>query len=357
MNTFLLILLGVLLLGILIAVHEGGHFVTARLTHIPVREFAIGMGPKLLSHTSKKTGIVYSLRAIPIGGFCAFYGEDDPDVQAQDDPRAFSRQKVWKRLLTVLMGPVMNFVLALVVLFGWYWIGGFNTVASYDIAISSVTADSPAEAAGFQAGDLLLAVNGTEITDTDSVIAATNDWGEDSRPHRFTVRRGEETLTLSVSPAWNEKAKAWQIGIIFGMTNVVYEHHTMGPWRALCESFLTCVQMIGLLFEAVVGLFRGRGWDEVSGPVGIFSIVTDTVRAFGFEGFLNLLVAISVNLGFMNLLPIPGLDGSRIIFMLVEAVCGKPVPPEKEAIVHLIGMILLFGLMIFLTVRDVGKLF
>ena len=113
MNTVLYILAAIVLLGILIAVHEGGHFVTARLTRIPVREYAIGMGPKILSRTSRKTGIVYSLRAVPMGGFCAFYGEDDPDEKAQNDPRAFSRQKLWKRILTVVMGPGMNFILAL----------------------------------------------------------------------------------------------------------------------------------------------------------------------------------------------------------------------------------------------------
>ncbi len=357
MNTVLYILAAIVLLGILIAVHEGGHFVTARLTRIPVREYAIGMGPKILSRTSRKTGIVYSLRAVPMGGFCAFYGEDDPDEKAQNDPRAFSRQKLWKRILTVVMGPGMNFILALAVLFAWYWIGGIEQITDYDVKIVSVAEDTPAAEAGFRPDDLVIAVDGETVTGEDTVIALTNRWKEGDGPIAYTVRRGDETLVLSAAPRYDEQSKHWLIGITMSRANIVTEHRTLTGGEAFTQAFEDCVLVGGAIFRAIGDLFRGRGWEDVAGPVGTLAIITGQVRDFGFDGFLNLLVIISVNLGVMNLLPIPGLDGARIIFMIVEAIRGRPVPPEKEAVVHLIGMAVLFGLMIFLTVKDVGRFF
>ncbi len=355
MSTLFFLLIAVVLLGILIAVHEGGHFLTARLTGIPVREYAIGMGPKLLSRTGRKSGVVYSLRAIPMGGFCAFYGEDSTDKTAQEDPRAFSRQKLWKRILTVLMGPGMNFLLAFLVLFLWLWIGGTYEIVSADITVASVTAGSPAEEAGFAAGDVIVAVNGAAVGSPADVQQATNAWSEADGPLLYTARRGGEELLIPCMP--RRDGDAWRIGISMNAENIVTRPVPVSFGQAVSAAFDDCVYVGGAIFRAVAGLFRGQGWDEVSGPVGTVGVITEQVRDYGLDGFLNLLVVISVNLGVMNLLPIPGLDGSRILFMLLEGVRGKAIPPEKEAVVHLAGMVLLFGLMIFLTVRDVGRFF
>ena len=212
MSTFLYVLLAILLLGILIAIHEFGHFATARLTKIPVKEFAIGMGPKVFSRVSKKSGIRYSLRAIPMGGYCAFVGEDDPDKKSHNDPRAFSNQKLWKRMLTVLMGPGMNFILAFVVLFFYFWIGGMEAPKAgslYQPYIGGVVTNGEADFSGIRAGDFIQSVNGVDISvteeerwsdsfDTDAMLFSTSirNWKDGDDPIRLTIRRGEEVLGL-----------------------------------------------------------------------------------------------------------------------------------------------------------------
>ncbi len=373
MSTILYVLLAILLLGILIAIHELGHYATARLTGIPVREFAIGMGPKLWSRTSKKTGIVYSLRAIPMGGFCAFFGEDDPDKNVHNDSRALSNQKLWKRMLMTLMGPMMNFVLAFVVLLMFYWIGGIYAAqpgTDYQPAVSSVVTNGRADASGIRAGDFIAEINGvsTSIAQEDAVSAAfdrdaavfsssINGWKAGDAPLVFTVRRGEEILHLEVEPAYDEAAGRNMIGITYTYNALETQHVGLTFGQSAAMSWEQFKYYSTAIFDAVIGLFKGENLDQVAGPIGTVSIISQEVRDNGFEAFIGLLALISVNLGIMNLLPIPGLDGSRIVFMIIEAIRRKPIPPEKEAIVHLVGFVLIFGLMIFISIRDIGNLF
>ena len=350
--TIVYVLIAILLLGILVMAHEFGHFMAARLTGIGVMEFAVGFGPKLLSRTSRKTGTTFSLRAIPLGGFCAFYGEDDATGKTKDDPRAYGRQSVWKRMFTVLMGPMMNFILAFAVAAAYIF---FTGVAEVEPFLMGVEANGPAQVAGLQAGDVIAEVDGVNVLDgTINTLLAAID-GPDELT--FTVLRDGEIVTLSCTPFWDEAAGQYRIGITVssrytGTTRRV----TVGT--ALRQSWDTCVYAGGMILNAVGALVtRGEGFEQTSGPVGVVSIVSQEVRDYGFDAFVNLLVVISINLGIMNLLPIPGLDGSRFLFMVVEAIRRKPVPQEKEAMVHLVGMLFLFSLMIFFTFRDVINLF
>ena len=341
------VLIGILLLGILIAVHEFGHFIAARLCGIEVMEFAIGMGPKLVGWTGK-SGTKFSLRAIPLGGFCAFYGEDDVEGKTKDDPRAYSKQSVWKRLFTVAMGPLMNFVLAFLVSLAFYWSSGMLEVLPM---VDEVNAGSPAAVAGLQAGDTIIGVNGVDYSGatTADIQAALNRKAE---PVDVTVRRGEEALTFTMTPVWNADAGRYLIGITFASRSVAMPFGT-----AVTAAWKYCAAAGSAVFDALKGIFTDPEIrDQVSGPVGAVAVVSQEVKENGFNAFISLLVLISVNLGLMNLLPIPGLDGSRIVFHLVEAVRGKPVKPQREAMVHLIGMAFLFGLMIFFTVKDVLRL-
>lgn len=371
--TFVYILLAILLLSILIAIHEFGHYATARLTGIPVREFAIGMGPKLISHTSKKTGIDYSLRLIPMGGFCAFVGEDDVRQIEADDPRCWAKQKLWKRFLTVLMGPGMNFILAFVVLLMSYWIGGLDQPKQNSLwqpYISSVETGGQAEVAGICAGDYVTAVNGQDTALTrealnaegfdvkDGALSVTiRAWEKGDEPITLTLSRGGEAVTAQVTPAYDKSAQEYRIGIGYGYLASEYEHLSLGFGESVTLAWDAFKYYSTAIFDAVIGLFRGQNLDQVSGPIGTVSVITEQVRDYGFEAFVSLLALISVNLGIMNLLPIPGLDGSRLVFMIIEAIRGKPVPPEKEAMVHLAGFVLIFGLMIFISVRDIQNLF
>ncbi len=353
------ILLAILLLAILIVVHELGHFAAARLTGIEVTEFAVGFGPKLVSWKSKKHGTDFSVRLIPLGGFCAFYGEDDPTGEGQKDPRAFAQQKLWKRMITILMGPMMNFVLAFLVATTFYWIGGVSTATGVDPYISEVMAAGPAYSAGLQAGDVVTKINGEEMLDgtMDTLTGTISAWKEGDPPLVMTIRRGEETLERTVTPVWDAEEKKMRIGVLIGGAYRL-ETRQVGPAEAAGNAWALCVNASGAILRSLKQLVTtGEGLDQTSGPVGIISVVSSEVQAGGASAFVQLLALISINLGLMNLLPIPGLDGSRLLFGLIELIRRRPIPPKKEAMVHLAGMVFLFGVLIFFTFKDVIRLF
>ena len=348
-----------MLLAILITVHEFGHFLAARAMKIEVREFAIGMGPKLIGWKSKKYDTDFSIRAIPLGGFCAFYGEDDAKGISKDDPRAFPKQNVWKRLFVILMGPVMNFVLAFVVGTVFFWVNGVETITGIDPYIVDVMAAGPAYSAGIQAKDVVTEINGVNMLDgTETTLLDTiGNWKEGDAPLKMTILRGEETVETELTPVWDEKEQKMRIGVtIGGKYRTETEPETF--LGGIKDSWDWCSYASGVMLRALKDLVTtGEGLDQTSGPVGIVSMVSTEVQEEGLRAFIRLLMVISINLGLMNLLPIPGLDGSRLVFGLVEVVRRKPVPPEKEAMVHLAGMVVLFGFMIFITFKDIMKLF
>ena len=356
------IILAILLLAILIVVHEFGHFIAARLMKIDVTEFSVGFGPKLLTRKSKKHDTVFSLRAVPLGGFCAFYGEDDTKGVSKDDPRAFANHSVWKRMFVILMGPMMNFVLAFVVAVAFFWCAG-NTVPvqpeAVDPFISEVLASGPAQEAGLRAGDVVTEINGVNMLDgtVDTLLTTISGYREGDAPLRLTVKRNGETIETELTPRWNEEAGKMQIGVYIG-GYIRTETVPVGFLEGFGCAWNMCTDAGGAILRALKNLVTtGEGLDQTAGPVGIVSLVSDQVKQYGLSAFVQLLIMISINLGLMNLLPIPGLDGSRLVFGIIEVIRRKPVPPQKEAIVHLAGMVLLFGIMIFFTFRDVMRLF
>jgi regulator of sigma E protease len=356
--TFFYIAAAIALFGILITVHEAGHFFAARLMNIPVREFAIGFGPRLLKWKSKKHETQFFLRAIPLGGYCAFYGEDDTSEASKDDPRAFSKHSVIKRLLTILMGPVMNLFLALLAAVMLYAIIGIPVASGPPVTkIQSVADGGAAKAAGLLPGDLIISVDGELVTDNLSELIAQAP-GETPRAKQFVVERqvdgAARQIELPVTPVYNPVEKRSLIGIMMAITRP--EERVPGSFPDVIKSAATLSYQAGaMVFTAIGNLFRGQGLGEVTGVVGITTMIVEEIQRTQLEGYLYLMVVISINLGLMNLLIIPGLDGSRIAFLLLEAVRGKPI--KREAYVHLAGMILLFALMIFITFRDVVRLF
>ena len=353
------ILLAILLLAILIVIHETGHFCAARALRIPVREFAVGFGPKLVGWKSRKHETAFAVRAIPLGGYCSFYGEDETAQIDRSDPRIFGNHPVWKRLIVILMGPMMNFLLAFVLATGYYWIGGIGTITGVDPFVSEVTAAGPAYTAGLRAGDVITEINGTSMLDgtIDTLTNTIATWQEGNDPLHLRVERAGETLEMEVTPVWDAEAKRMRIGImISGRYRVAYTRTNLAG--AAGASGELCWDASGAILRALKALVTtGEGFEQTSGPVGIISIVSTEVRTGGFQAFIELMITISMNLGIMNLLPIPGLDGSRLLFGLLEAIRRKPIKPEREAMVNLIGMGLLFAFMIFLTFRDVIHLF
>ena len=364
------IILAILLLAILIVVHEFGHFMAARAMKIDVREFAVGFGPKLVGWKSKKYETTFAIRAIPMGGYCSFYGEDDATGKSKDDPRNFGNHSVWKRMFVILMGPMMNFVLAFVAAVVLIWCTGITVAVEpeqVDPFIQEVMASGPAHDAGMKVGDEVLEINGKNMMDgtMDTLLNTISGWKEEEGPLRMTIRRNGETVQTEVTPVWNEEAGKMQIGVYIG-GYLRTETKPAGFFGGIGEAWRMCTSAGGAILRALKNLVtKGEGLEDTAGPVGIVSMISTQVEGqvkqggagAGIDMFTQLLILISINLGLMNLLPIPGLDGSRLVFGIVEVIRGKPVPPEKEAVVHLVGMVLLFGLMIFFTFKDIMRLF
>ena len=339
--TVVRILEALLLLSVLVMIHELGHYTAGRLLGFTIVEYAIGMGPRLAGF--KKNGIEYNLRILPLGGMCRFYGEDDGVI----NERCFNAQKPWKRFIVILSGPLMNFVLAfvlaMILLLGW------GVADESKIIIGAVNEGSPAEAAALQVGDQFLTVDGKTVEDYDSLTAAVAA-ADASRMEVVVLRDGREQ-TLVLSDLYNEAEGRNLMGV-----SLNYGSKKVGLGFALKRSVTYCWEMAGLVFKSLGMLFSGEaGLKDMAGPVGIIQILGEATKD-GWYVVLSLCVMLSVNLGIVNLFPIPALDGGRIFFILIEWIRRKPVPPEKEGLVHLIGLGLLLILVMIITFNDVLRI-
>lgn len=357
--SILFILLAILLLGILIMVHEYGHFISARMCGIPVKEFSIGFGPKLVSWKSKKHDTLFKISAIPLGGYCMYYGElasdgdnkNDEERVSPDDPRYYYGHNVWKRIFTVIAGPLMNIIFAFVVAVVFMFAYGSKVEG---LNIAQIQPNSPAEIAGFEIGDKLISINGESLDtgEADAVTKLISKVAEPDTALDFVVVREGEELNIACTPKYLESESRFVIGVNVGIIR------SRSAADVFPEAWKYCVDSSKLIASALGKLFTtGEGFESTSGPVGVIQQVSQLTQIGGLAALLNLAIIISINLGLVNLLPIPGLDGARLIFMLIEALRGKPVNQKVEAYIHTAGYILLFGLMIFLTFRDVIKLF
>ena len=339
--TFVRIIEALLLLSVLVMIHELGHYTAGRLLGFTILEYAIGMGPKIVGF--KKKGIEYNLRALPLGGMCRFYGEDD----GVKDERCFNAQKAWKLFLVILAGPVMNFVLAFVLavilLLGW------GVADESQIYIQGVNDSSPAQVAGLQAGDRFLTVDGKTLASYEDLTGAVA--AADAAHMEVVVLRDDREETLVLSDLYNPETGANFMGV-----TLAYGVKKVGLGYAIREGAATCWEMAGLVFKSLGMLFtREATLKDMAGPVGIIQLLGQAADS-GWYMVLNLCTLLSVNLGVFNLFPIPGLDGGRILFILIEWVRGKPVPPEKEGMVHLVGIGLLLILVVVVTFNDVLRL-
>lgn len=312
---------------LVILIHEFGHFAVAKLVGIQVNEFSIGMGPSLYSKRKGETK--YSIRALPIGGYVAMEGEDEESF----NPRSFNKSSVSKRIAVILAGAVMNFVLAFVVLFiiGYSVGTPVNTIAEF-------IDPSPAKEAGMQVGDSIIKIENIETSTWEEVSEALASTTE--KDINVTVQRENETVDLKIT-----RDEDGKVGIM-----ATSEKSIPG---AIAYSFQTTKFIINEMIKFFGRLFRGNvSINEVSGPVGIISVIGSAART-GVLNVLLILAFININVGFFNLLPIPALDGSKVIILLIEAIRKKPIPQEKEGIINLIGFIFLIGLLIIVTFKDI----
>ena len=339
----------VLVLGIIVLIHESGHFLFAKLFNIYVYEFAIGMGPKLFSWKFKKGETVYSIRLIPIGGFCSLAGEDvDNDKEIPRDRKLFAKP-IWQRLLVMFFGAGFNFIGALIILFtiGLFW----GSAVSKPI-LGEVTKDYPAYTAGLQKGDYVKKINNHKIKSSDDILIYLQV-EDKSKPIVFTIERDNKEYEFKVKPVEEEVDgnKIYRIGV--SINNEV-EH---GFIAAVKYSFAKSASLFRQMVITFKGLFTGGiSVNQLSGPVGIYNVVGQQ-REAGFQNILYLIALLSINVGFINLIPFPACDGGRILVLVMEKIKGSPVKPETENLIHTIGFILLMALMLYVTFNDILKLF
>ena len=341
MTTVLTIAAAILIFALMIFVHEFGHFIVAKLVGIRVLEFAIGMGPKVLSWGKGETR--YSIRIIPIGGFCAMEGED----KDSNDPKAINNKPAWQRLLVLAAGAFMNILLGFMLLL--FMMAQGSHMATN--VIGMVESGSAAYESGLMPGDEILKVSGKRTN-----IAAEVTWEAGRRgaeETEFLVKRGAEKISVLVTP--RETDGAYRFG--FTLANV---ENNFG--HSLKTAYHGTFFYGKLIISSIVDLFRGKvEITQLSGPIGIVSEIGSAVQETaktGMEGFLNLInlaVLLTINLGIFNLLPIPALDGGRIFFVLVEMIIGKKIPPEKEGMIHFAGFAILILLSVMVAVMDVLK--
>lgn len=341
------IVIALFIFGFLIFIHELGHYLTARAFGVSIREFAIGMGPKLFSHCSQKTGIRYSLRALPIGGFVSMVGEDEES----EDENAFHRKPVWQRIIVTAAGAFMNLAVGVIVMS--LLVMTQDILPSTEIGAFVQHEDGTpnyTQAAGFQVGDKIVEIEGTRVRIANELVYEVMRRGIE--PLDVTVLRNGERITMEdvIFPTIVDQ------GIRYGTVDFKVTPEVKTPAVILKHAVFRSTSTIKMIWESLYDLVNGRyGVESVSGPVGVTKALGEAAES-GFDDLIYLAVVISMNLGVMNLLPLPALDGGRLLFQIIELFRRKPVRPEIEGYVHFAGMVMLMILMVVVAVKDIFTL-
>nr|WP_277999026.1 RIP metalloprotease RseP [Moorella sulfitireducens] len=325
--------------SILIVVHEGGHFLAAKKAGIKVEEFAVGMGPALWQ--VKRGETVYSLRAFPLGGFNRIAGMEGPDL---DDPRGFNRQPLFKRMGVIAAGSGMNFLLAILIFVFVFMVLGIP--ADKNI-IGRVEPGMPAAQAGLRPGDKILMVNNTPVNNWRDLV-------------QLIYRYPEKEITMVIE----RDGRQQQVGLTtirdpqsgVGLIGIGPTWERQGLWTSISLGLRQAYEITRLIILSLLQMITGKVAPEVVGPVGIIQLVGQAAT-YGLANVLNFMAVLSLDLGLINLLPIPALDGSRLVFLTLEGLRGRPISAEKENLIHLIGFALLMGLLILITYNDLLRIF
>ncbi|MDD7593618.1 MAG: RIP metalloprotease RseP [Peptoniphilaceae bacterium] len=330
------IIVALIVFMIVILFHEGGHFFAAKKVGIRVNEFSVGMGPALWQ--TQKGETTYSLRALPLGGYCAMEGEEeDSDVEG-----SYSMALPWQRFLTVLAGPVMNLVIAYLCFALFLGLSGKPVPV-----VDSFSKNSPAAEVGMLPGDRITAINGQTVDTADEMTAAIQEAGKDDEIIAVTYLRDNETTTVRLRP--QEQEGRLYVGIVMQRKADPLGAITGGV-SMLVDTFVSLFVIIGRLITG------GLSADAISGPVGVISLIGQAASQ-GFTSVIYLTGYISVNLAFFNLLPIPALDGFTLLLIIIEKLRGKPLKQQVEERIKIVGFSLLMGLILFVSFKDVIRLF
>lgn len=341
------IIIALIIFSIIILFHELGHFLLAKANGIRVNEFSLGLGPTIFGIQRGETK--YSLKLLPFGGACMMEGEDEDST----DDRAFGKKSVWARISVVAAGPIFNFIMALVFAFILICCNGYDLPK-----IAGVLDGYAAQNAGMQEGDIILKMNNKKIHFYREVSAYS--MFHSGETVEIVYERNGETYTTTLEPQYDEETGRYLYGFMGGsentkgtlFQNIKYSAYEVKYWID------TTIQSLRML---VTG---GYGVKDLSGPVGIVNVIGEsyeqTVQISFYAAFLQMIyisIMLAANLGVMNLLPLPALDGGRLVFLIIEAIRGKRIDPEKEGMVHFLGLMLLFALMIFVMFNDIRRLF
>lgn len=321
----------IIMFCILIFIHELGHFIVAKACGVKVNEFALGMGPAIFKKQKGET--LYALRAIPIGGYCAMEGEDEES----EDERAFNNKKAWQKSLIVVAGAAMNFILCVVIMIGITTFSGTPTTT-----IGELTNDGPAKAAGLKVGDEIVRIDDTRINEWKDITTAI---GEGSEKVKVEIIRDGQEMTITSETV--EEDGRLIIGIL--------PERDHGFFLGIKKGIESTWDMTVMMVDTFRMLFTGEvSVKELSGPVGIVYVVNDTAK-MGIIYLFYLTALISLNLAIVNMLPLPALDGGRLLMIIIRKITGKAITDEMEGKIHFIGIMLLFALMIYVTWNDIVR--
>lgn len=333
----LTIIAWIVVFGVLVAVHELGHFFVAKSFGMRVDEYSLGFGPALFAHTWGQTQ--YSLRAVPLGGYVRIAGMDGENTS---DPNSYVNRPLWQRFLVIFAGPVMNIVLAFVL---YAIVFGPVGVPTATTTIQHVLAHYPAHQAGIVAGDRIVSIDGTKIHNGNQVTKIIAHHAKQTV--RLGIMRNHHSYVYPVHPRWDPHYKEYLIGIELKMITV-----HLGLWQSLRTGAMQTIQLAGSWFVALYLLVTGQSRFDLMGPVGIAVTVGQAARA-GWAYLIVLAAGLSANLGLFNILPVPVLDGSRLFLLGVEGVRRRRMNPERESMIHLVGMAFLLLFVVFVTYHDV----
>ena len=348
MVTFILF---IVIFGVVVISHEFGHFLLAKAGGIHVVEFSVGMGPNLFSFNKGDTK--YSLKLLPIGGACMFEGEDGLNNEAGDDsPGSFNNANVWRRISTVLAGPVFNFILGALIA------AVMVCLIQISLPVVRVAEDSAALEAGLQDNDRIISLNGDRVYLFEEIMLFNRVNG--AKEVELVFERDGQLMSTRLTPRYNPDSGSYVIGIY---CNAAAQERGLARLKYAWYEMRFCVKQT---YESLLLLVRGQvKREEMAGPVGIaVNVVGKTytqAKEYGWMtvlvNMLNITLLLTINLGILNLLPIPALDGGRLVFLLVEVLRGKPVPPEKEGMVHFVGLMFFMGLMLVVFFNDLRNIF
>ena len=352
MGTFKVFLITVVVFGVLIFVHELGHFIAARIFGVRINEFAIGMGPKIFSYKGKKSGTLYSLRLLPIGGYNSMEGEDGEVSGEEKSEGSFCCKPVWQRMIIIVSGALMNILLGFVIMS----IIVLNTkqYASNVIDVFVKTegmTEYPTEYGELKSGDRIVKINGDRVHIADEVSYAI--FYEGGVPVDVTViRDGMKMVIENVQFPTAESG-----GVVYGVRNFYFKVEPKTFASTVKHTFYGSINSMVQIFDSIKGIASGKyGIEGVSGPIGVGEALGEAAK-ISYTALLTFVVLLAMNLGIFNLLPIPALDGGRLVFLIIEAIRRKPLPKNVEATVNGVGMMVLLGIVVIVAFKDIFMIF